>query len=190
MGFDVKAALLAAGQVVKTGGDIADTTVRTINSVQDGRTDREIRLESSKTDQVLRYIDAGKQALSTVASIYATISQSINDTKEVNNKIQESRNKFELDKKKLDNDFEEMKIKYQLEESKISDSHEEKMEKMRLLHEEEMRKIDTIREVVLGLMTLLNSLALNYPDQIQPYMLQVSSCLSSIKTNNNNLLEG
>lgn len=189
MGFNVKAAREAAGLIVDTGGAIAEKTVGTINTVKDGKLARQIKMSTHKSDTVIRCIDAGEQALKTASSIYATISQSINATKEVNSKIQEAREKFELEKQKLDREFEDMKLKYQLEEKKSSESHAENMERIRAFHEEEMRKIDTVRETVLGLMNLLNNLALNYPEQMYPYVQQVSSCLTSIKMNSYNLLE-
>ena len=102
MGFDPKAALIAAKQGVKIGSDIADKTVETINKVADGKTDREIRVSTSKTDQVLRCIDAGSKALDTAASIYEKLSQSRNRNKEIDSKIRDSRENFELEKKKLD----------------------------------------------------------------------------------------
>lgn len=189
MGFDPKAALLAAKKVVEIGGDIADKTVDTVNKAKNGKIDREIRVATNKTDQVLKYIDAGEQALNTAASIYEKISKSLNATKAVENKIQESRNKFELDKKNLDNEFEKMKLDYLLEEKKSSETHEERMEKIKRFYDNEMIRIEAVKDTVIRLMELLTYLAHNDPEQMQPYVTEVSRCLSSLNFNSNNLLE-
>ena len=190
MGFDPIEALRAAGKIADEGiikvskevRDHFDEHAKRRETHLNNEVDRTLRAKQQKVDNAFRVIDTAVNALETVSDVYTKISQSINTSREIKLKIEESKNKFELEKEKLKKDFEELKHEYNLREKEENDSHEKEMTKLKF---QEMARIETVKEIINKLLDLLYEITREtpYSSDIPIYIGQINTALSSLKSN-------
>lgn len=204
MGFDEKAALMAAGadaidKVVnatcKGAGvvnDLLNEHTKRGETRKDGSVDRVIKLDKAKAENVGSYVDTAMNALKTVGEIYSKISESVTASKKLKEQIERRKSYFEHQKDLVMKDMQQIQVNHKENMKKIENDHEYRMKKEQDLHDAEMKKIDIVKDTVKDTLGFIIELAKK--DPTNPFLCSsinaLTGSLQSLNINSNISIEG
>ena len=125
MGFDEKAALMAAGadaidKVVNAAckgagmvNELVNEHTRRGETRKDGSVDRVIKLDKAKAENVGSYVDTAMNALKTVGDIYSKISESVTASKKLKEQIERRKSYFEHQRDVIMRDMQQIQVNHE-----------------------------------------------------------------------------